>query len=225
MKTIIACRGAFPFILVNRLRHVAVILGVLAGGWLFGSQSASAYFMSYDHVGDNDCSGFFGQGFDNCKVGDSPVIAGFDADLQVYETNGTYFPSVDGTEWTFDTYDDSNSIGRWSYDPDDGDPGIRYWSAKAGDGFRLYWYVDTYAEGYAGECDEAIGTLKGCLKLAATRTSGYWITPDYKALSHLTFYDTGTPPPSVPEPSATLLLAIGLLALGISAYRKATIRL
>ena len=71
----------------------------------FNIQSASAAIMSISFNG-NDCSGFFGQGFENCDIGNqifdpvsgnaleiSPVIAKYDQNLSNPEINSLYEPN------------------------------------------------------------------------------------------------------------------------------------
>jgi hypothetical protein len=154
----------------------------------------------------NDCSGEFGQGFDNCKTpfeyGSSPVIAKFNFNdagtVSTSEINTSLFPSVTGDEWTFAF--GIGGTGTWTYNPAGNDPLITYYVAKGGSSFNLF----------SNDGDP---------------NSGGWFTPtngggNPAGLSHLTFYDTGVRPPQeeVPEPASLALLGLGLL--GVVASRR-----
>lgn len=192
----------------------------------FPLQSALSAVVSRDFSG-NDCSGYFGTGFDSCtifinsngeKIELSPVIAKYGSDLTLSETNGTVFPSVDGTEFSFTNTTTSNKTGTWNYTPGAGDPGTRYWATKAGNNFRLFWEVQSSAVASGGACDVTDVYTLGCLNEALTTTTGDWTTPSNKSLSHITFYDTGTT--VVPVPAAVWLFGSGLLGLAGVARRK-----
>lgn len=174
------------------------------------SGAASAGLI--DTIDGNDCSGVFGQGFANCAIpaqydpDESPVIIKFD-----YLGGGAFavalddddnpeinplFPTIDGTEFSFNTSGEGG-VGTWIYTPNDpDDPGVNFYVAKASNEFNLF-SVD----------------IEGL---------GDWVTPlnpnneQPFGLSHLTFYDTGGGPPTeVPEPGMLLLLGSALAALGL----------
>ena len=173
----------------------------------------------------NDCSGYFGQGFDSCTVfvnsgGEdielSPVIAKYGGDLTVSETNGTVFPSIDGTEFSFSNTTTDNKTGTWTYTQGAGDPGVRYWATKAGPDFLLFWEVDDAAVAGGGACDVTDVYTLACLQEALVVTESDWTTPDNKELSHITFYDTSVTPTGgeIPIPAAVWLFGSGLGLLG-----------
>ena len=192
------------------------------------SLSVQAVTVSRD-FGGNDCSGYFGQGFDSCtifindggkRIELSPVIAKYNGDLSLDETNDTIYPSVDGSEFSFSSNTPpDNKAGTWSYTPDVNDPGTRYWATKAGPDFRLFWEVDPAAISPGGACTGPDLYTLACLNEAMTVSTGDWDTTGNKALSHITFYDT-TPPFVVPVPAAVWLFGSGLLGLVGVARRK-----
>lgn len=192
---------------------------------------------------NNDCSGYFGSGFNNCMIafGDtdlSPVIIKFNEDLTLSTDDdfdptdpddsddsgeiNTLFPTVDGSEWSFSGTGSENGTGSWEYTTDDDDdPGIRYWVAKAGPGFNIFWDVDQ--DDFDNLCDGSENTL-ACLMAANSVTSGTWFTPlnqdgGNRGLSHLTFYDSAPSP--IPVPAAFWLFGTALVGfIGISRRRS-----
>ena len=207
----------------------AVIVSVAAS-------DASANLITHQIAG-NDCSGFFGTGFEACTIfaedeaGNdvelSPVIAKYDFDddgnLEKTETNSLY-PSIDGSEFSWTGADGTS--GTWTYTPDDAnDPGVRYWVAKGGPVFLLHWVVDNDAVAAGGACENPSFFNLACLEEALVVEEGTWSTPLRTSsarfgLSHLTFYDTAVPPTDVPEPATLGLLGIGLLGAGYWARRR-----
>lgn len=170
----------------------------------------------------NDCSGYFGTGFDSCTVfvndyGErielSPAIAKFksdedNGDLTLSETNEALFPSIDGTEYSFQDTSSGNKTGTWVYNRNSQqDPGTRYWATKAGNGFTLHWEVADLAFAEGGACDVPDAYSLSCLDAAMVVSTASWTTPDDKNLSHITFYDTA----AVPLPPGILLFGSTLL--------------
>jgi len=168
---------------------------------------------------NNDCSGYFGSGFENCMISYdgtdvSPVIIKFGVD-EAGAINSSLFPSVTGDEWDFDTDPPDLTPGEWTYTPGEDDPGIRFWAAKAANSFNLFWDVDQ-ADLDAGVCD-TINSLE-CLLAANTVTSGEWSTPGGQGLSHLTFYDSIS---EIPVPAAFWLFGTALIGfIGFSRRTK-----
>ena len=98
------------------------LLVVCAGAFVLQANAAT---VSREFQG-NDCSGYFGTGFDSCTIfvnsmGErielSPVIAKFEEDLSLDEVNNTVFPSVDGSEFSFSDPVPENVTGTWNYTP------------------------------------------------------------------------------------------------------------
>ncbi len=200
------------------LRSVVVALALV-------SFSASAATISREFSG-NDCSGYFGTGFDSCtifvndndeRIELSPVIAKFGGDLVLSETNDTIFPSVDGSEFGFANTTAENKTGDWTYTQGADDPGVRYWATKAGSNFLLFWEVDDAAIASGGACDVADVYALDCLDAALVVDAASWSTPDNKELSHITFYDTAV----IPVPAAVWLFGSALGMLGWTRRRKA----
>lgn len=202
---------------------------LLAPIFLSMATSTQAAMIQRDFTG-NDCSGYFGSGFDACTIfineaGDrielSPVISKYNGDLSLSETNDSIFPSIDGSEYSFSDTTEGNVSGTWHYAPNDAnDPGTRYWATKAGDGFTLHWMVDDATMLVGGACDVSDYYSLSCLDAAQVVFDANWTTPNDKTLSHITFYDTGIVPP-VPVPAAVWLLLSGVAGLMGFARRKA----
>ena len=222
------------------ITNCALRVAILAGSMMVISGAQANTVITQYFAGGNDCSGFFGKPFDECNVSVvdssgttqylSPVIAKFDESLLVEDTNETLYTSIDGTEWSFsnevDNGTDTNIAGHWAYSPGTNDPSIRYWAAKSGTGFNLFWTVNDSAVSVGGACENAANyNTYQCLNSAIVTTSGSWVTPDNKSLSHITFYDTGAKPPSeIPVPAAVWLFGSGLFGMVVVARRKKATR-
>ena len=179
----------------NSLTLAATVLA----GLLTWATPASAAVQVIFFDGASDCSGVFGQGFDNCAFNDSPIIIKFESLVDV-EVN-SLFPTIDGSEFAFFPDDPDFASGTWVYTPNDPeDPLIRYWVAKAGNGFNLFW------EGTPAPDS------------ASVQFSNIWFTPGEKELSHLSFYDTRGQ--RVPGPSSLVLVGLALTVLAFAHRRR-----
>jgi hypothetical protein len=216
----------------NKTKNLIATLA-LAPLALLASASAWATPVAGTYFNDNDCSGVFGQGFDTCKVGNSPIIAkgnvastapgGFS-----WQVN-SLFPSVTGGEWSI-TSTDSGRQGSFVYTPGANDPLITYFVAKLGNDFILYGLVGALAGGQqTGSWNSADAgtnppnwpaTDDRCVRNPTNQNC----LPSLKmggGLSHLSFYDTRVPVPT-PEPTSLALLGLGLLGAGLARRRKAS---
>jgi hypothetical protein len=168
--------------------------------------TAQASVMQMELISGNDCSGVFGSGFSNCRVDGSPSIIKYNESLAVSEISVNY-PSIDGSEFVFSDPDTDNVTGTWTYNPGVGDPAVRFWSAKAGPEFYLFYMTPNVGDGRSE---------------AQSVTTGTWITPLERELSHIVFYDTGSfPPVQIDEPATLVLLGLSLLGFGLGVRRKA----
>lgn len=163
----------------------------------------------------NDCSGYFGQGLENCAVNESPLIVKYNEGGST-EINSA-FSSIDGSEFSYSTVS-----GSWTYNQGTGDPDVRFWVAKGGPSFRLHYMVDDSNDAL---CLNSLSV--SCLDLALTVTGGDFFLPINPnndkpyGLSHLSFYDTGRTT-EVAEPAALLIFGLGLISL--AAIRRLKMR-
>lgn len=201
-----------------------IAAAVLTGGLLTATSASAALIIddTWAVSGANDCSGIFGQGFNNCKIDDSPIIGKWDRETDSWEVNSA-FNSITGDEFTITLPTDSTN-GSWTYAPGTDDPAVRFWVAKGGNsGFNLFFEVDS------GDELTCLANPASCYSLALAVTSGeYWLPINSNngkpaGLSHLSFYDTGegtTPPAGVPEPSLVALFGFGLVGMSLSHIRR-----
>ena len=169
------------------------------------------------NVADNDCAGFFGQGFDNCNVfGQSPVIAKFEANndglLEGAPEINNLFPTVTGGEWSFT--EDTGLSGTWKYNPGAGDPPIKFWAVKTSPQLNFSYMVPDADQAHCSTPGNELNIE--CITAALvlpTDTAIPWETGVQNVISHITFYDSDGG--RVPAPGTMLLMALGGLALGM----------
>lgn len=182
----------------------------------------------------NDCSGYFGQGFDECEIShvptiNSPVFATVMGKFDTEKPSDNDFTTDSfANDWTFNgtnsnELDNANS-GSWTYSGA-AYPGISFWVAKGGnEGFILNWMVsqDNVTN---NNCQVGNEFSISCLSVSIAVTSGSWAAPNPHNLSHISFYgnkcannNCAPPPAPVPEPTSIALLSLALL--GLAARRK-----
>lgn len=190
---------------MKSLRSIAA--SAIAATMVLIPLSASADFIVT--LEGTDCAGEFGIPFKTCKIpleydkNQSPVIIKYEYDdgsFEGWEINTSLFPSIDGTEFLIVFDDAEGTSGTWTYTQGLDDPVVTFFVAKGGQiGFNLF-------------------SNTGALN------TDTWFTPmndngKNAGLSHLTFYDTGTPG-QVPLPGTLLLLGAGLLGIGMVRRRR-----
>ena len=218
---------------LKRIMVTASVSALMAvGGGLSNEVQASTVTVMQGFSSENDCSGFFGQGFGSCnifindddgtKIELSPVIAKYDSeDSSKNEFNTALYPSINGNEFSFTV----GTTGTWTYNQGTGDPSVKYWAAKGSNAFNLFWTVNETATQAGGACTGGNLYTLSCLQEALAVTTGGWETPLNKqgnnsGLSHLTFYDSVPPTVVVPVPAAGILLITALGGLGVAARRR-----
>jgi hypothetical protein len=174
---------------------------VVAAFGAFSSVASAAFIQTY---AGSDCTGVFGQPFSDCKIpadqdpNQTPVIIKFefsDSGVITATQVSSLFPTIDGSEFSFD-FGASTATGTWTYAPNDADdPAINFFVAKGGPDFNLFANL-------------------------GDPLSDTWFTPGGSDLSHLTFYDTQRPDQGVPEPVTLALLGLGLAGLAMVRRRR-----
>lgn len=166
----------------------------------------AAHAATFTYAGTfegNEC-----QGFDGCTLGGSPVIAKFEYDDGVAdgnELNTDVFGSIDGTEFIIGFDDGSDNSGKWSYSPAGADPVVitsfvvKSGNENSGGGYSVYTWDSDSGTDY---------------------TNIFWDTSTLgdKALSHITFFDTGLS--EVPLPAAGWMLLAGIAGMAGLKRRK-----
>jgi hypothetical protein len=206
--------------------------------------------------GEKECknSGLFtGKGFSKCQISvqdevndENPysydTLIKYSGNLFVDEISDDYKDEIIdlNNDFKFTNVTNNKASGTWTYDSDNVEsPDIRFWLAKAGSGnsnsgFILFWQVDDIAidngDCIAGESSSSNSSFD-CMSLAKSVTTGTWVTPNDKNLSHITYFgglckddetragcDTTTAAQAVPEPSSIALFSLALF--GIVTQRK-----
>jgi hypothetical protein len=207
-------------ILVQRFRLLAfmVLSSLLALAGAAPANAVTVQVIGPNQDGTfpgNDCSGLFGQGFQNCRIpadidpDQSRIVIKYNFDDGVpglVEINSSFFPTIDGNEFDL-TFTDSGGVGAtgsWTYAPGPGDPGITFWVGKGGPNFNLF-------------TDDS----------GLPVTTGTWFTPlvgagNPSALSHISFYDTVAV--AVPSPLTLVLVGAGVLGMGLGAVAVASLK-
>ena len=192
--------------------HQRLLVGAAAavafGFTALTAPTAQAVFVPDElagDVGNQSCSG--GNGTNpTCTAGpgvtltfETPQIAKYEfnqatGEFDLEDVGTSYVGIIDGSEFTFSGFDSGDpKSGTWTYTPDIGeDP-----------------FVTAYGLGYAGQTD-----LFAWAGLGTGGFSDDWTLP--KALSNITFYDTGV----VPLPAAGWMMLGGLGMIGAALRRR-----
>lgn len=198
----------------------AAVVSITAG-------AANAGHLGFTNFSGNDCTGAnapsggttgftTGKGLFGCAYDGSPVIARFEFGDDFTMTGSSInpaFSSITGGEFTFakvgnldDGTGKKTSGYSFTYTAGAGDPNITAFAAKGGNGFNLY-------DGYDGNATFTMATFLTPLTSNGKNRTG---------LSHITFFDTATPPISpVPLPAGGLLLMSAIGLVGYMRRRKA----
>lgn len=180
------------------------IIGLaLAASLAFATVSEAAIIYAGNFTG-NDCGG--SGGFANCYATTTGTQQGASAGASpsVYkrESGGGQdfgsFASITGSEFTV-SLDAATNVLSFSYTPGTNDPEIHYFTIKQANGFALFYDLTAPITSFSTDLD------------------AFFSNPGF---SHVTFFDTGSRPPAVPEPASLAILGVGLIGLGWARRRR-----
>lgn len=191
--------------LLSAVALTAMAMTGLAAGLTSTAQASVIYATTFS---GNECGG--AGGFPDCYAtttgthqgadgGGSPTIYKLNADGS--EDFGT-FASVDGSEFNI-TFNSATHDLSFTYTPGANDPAIHYFVINQANYSALFYDLSDPITSFTAHLDD-------------------YLTKNPNGWSHITFFDTGAPPPTVPEPATLALFGAGLLGLGIMARRRKT---
>ena len=176
---------------------------VVVGFSAFSSIASAAFIETF---AGNDCAGVFGTPFADCKMparidpNETPIIIKYDfgPDGVTFEINSALFPTIDGSEFSFD-FDGGGATGTWTYTPGAGDPGDQFLCREGWTRLQPLQQpgrstVRRLVQHRMNPGGNRLWTCRTCR--STTRTGG-----------------------QVPEPTTLLLLGAGLFAAGFARRR------
>lgn len=181
------------------------LLGFAVIGALGAATPAFAALTVVGTYSGNECSGQ--GGFPNCYATQSGVTQGPTTDplaspsiYKLHPNNSAQvspvFPTITGNEFNVVYTAGSNNLS-FTYTPGTGDPEVHYVSVKQSNDYVLFYDPNPI--------------LSGSLDLST------WF-PNNPGWSHITFFDTRTPP--IPEPGTWAMLLLGFGGVGIAIRRR-----
>ncbi|MCB2060476.1 MAG: PEPxxWA-CTERM sorting domain-containing protein [Novosphingobium sp.] len=186
--------------------HKLLKTAMISGLGLWATQAQAATLIGT--FSGNECGGPGGfsncyafpdgttsQGQDTNNTG-SPSIFKMNSDASTDKS--TMFPTITGSEFNITYVPGTNTLS-FVYTPGAGDPTIHYYAISQANTTNLFY--------------DASAITSDSISL-----STYY--PNNPGYSHITFFDTGSSPGSVPEPATWAMMLIGFGLLGGTMRRR-----